>query len=242
MARPERNNVDYFPFLCKEGKSMYYIEERYGNDGFATWIKILRQLAVTDYHYLNLFSKIELMFLASKCKISEDVLIAIINDLCELGEFDRELWAENRILFSEKFINHISDAYMKRNNKCITLEGLLHLLDSLGVRKLGKFPLKDPVNPQSKEEYTKEKKTKVEYTPTFEENFDSAFDEITLENYKMVFKGVDIQQELNHFRLKCNNDQASYHSRDPSSLRTAFQYQLKQAKPKKSLKPLHDLK
>ena len=43
MARPERNNVDYFPFLCKEGKAMFYIEQKYGNDGYATWIKLLRQ-------------------------------------------------------------------------------------------------------------------------------------------------------------------------------------------------------
>ena len=33
MARPERNNVDYFPFLCKEGKAMYYIEKKYKNKG-----------------------------------------------------------------------------------------------------------------------------------------------------------------------------------------------------------------
>lgn len=33
MARPQRNNVDYFPFFCKEGKSMFYIEQKYGNDG-----------------------------------------------------------------------------------------------------------------------------------------------------------------------------------------------------------------
>lgn len=53
MARPERNNVDYFPFICKEGKAMYYIEQKYNNDGYATWVKLLRQLAVTNYHFLN---------------------------------------------------------------------------------------------------------------------------------------------------------------------------------------------
>jgi len=155
VARPERNNVDYFPFLCKEGKTMYYIEEKYRNDGFATWIKILRQLAVTDYHYLNLSNKVDVMFLSSKCKVSEDVLIAIINDLAEMGEFELNLWKESRVLFSVKFIDHISDAYLKRNNKCITLPGLLTLLDSLGVRKLGKSKPKGDVNPQSKVDYSK---------------------------------------------------------------------------------------
>ena len=27
MARPERNTVDYFPFMCDEGKKMFYIEK-----------------------------------------------------------------------------------------------------------------------------------------------------------------------------------------------------------------------
>lgn len=161
MARPERNNVDYFPFLCKEGKSMYYIEEKYKNDGFATWIKILRQLAVTDYHYLNLSQKTDRMFLSSKCKVSEEVLEAIINDLVELGEFESDLWLENKIIFSTKFIAHIEDAYDKRKTKCITLPGLLTLLDSLGIRKLSKSTLKGSDNTQSKVKETKEDKSKV---------------------------------------------------------------------------------
>lgn len=164
MARPERNNVDYFPFICKEGKTMYYIEEKYGNDGFATWIKILRQMAVTDYHFLSLSKKVDVMFLSSKCKVSEQVLISIIDDLAEMGEFEHDLWFESKVLFSVKFIDHIKDAYIKRNNKCITLEGLLTLLSSLGIRKLGKVKSKVPVNPQTKVNYTKEDKSKEEQT------------------------------------------------------------------------------
>jgi uncharacterized protein DUF4373 len=161
MARPERNNVDYFPFICKEGKTMYYIEDKYKNDGFATWIKILRQLAVTDYHYLNLSNRVDIMFLSSKCKVSEDVLISIINDLCDMGEFEPDLWHESRILFSVKFVAHIEDAYEKRKTKCISLPGLLTLLDSLGIRKLNKLPLKGDDNTQSKVKESKVKESKV---------------------------------------------------------------------------------
>ena len=45
MARPQRNNVDYFPFYCEEGNKMFYLEETYGNDGFAVFVKLLRELA-----------------------------------------------------------------------------------------------------------------------------------------------------------------------------------------------------
>lgn len=163
MARPQRNNVDYFPHLCKEGKSMFYIEKKYGNDGYATWMKTLRQLAVTNYHYLNLKDETEVMFLASKCNIEEEKLKSILTDLAKLGEINRELWEDDSIVYSEKFIETIEDAYAKRNNNPLDLEGLLQHLHSLGIRKLELTPSKGDENTQSKEEYSKEEKNKEEY-------------------------------------------------------------------------------
>lgn len=140
---------------------MFCIEQKYGNDGYAVWIKILRQLAVTNYHYLNLSDQAEFMFLSSKCRVSELMLENIINDLCKLGEFHAELWAENRILFNEKFVSTIQDAYNKRNSNCITLPGLFHLLSSLGVLKTQLPVKKDSHNPQSKIKESKGKEREV---------------------------------------------------------------------------------
>lgn len=161
MARPERTTVDYFPFLCKEGKAMYYIENKYGNDGYATWVKILRELAVTSNHYLHL-DNLQLMYLSTKCRISEEKLEMIISDLCKLGEFTEELWSEARVIWSEKFIEHIKDAYKKRNNKCITLSGLRTLLLDYGILKHGNSILEASGNTQSKVKKIKEKKSKEE--------------------------------------------------------------------------------
>lgn len=138
MARPEKNNVDYFPFFCKEGKSMFYIEQKYGNDGFATWVKILRELAVTDFHYLNLSDEINMMYLSAKCRVDKSVLEIIINDLVKLGQFDAELWELYQVIFSEKFVDSIADAYKKRNNSVICKKALLLLLQGKSIRKLDK--------------------------------------------------------------------------------------------------------
>ncbi len=124
MARPQRNNVDYFPFLCDEGNKMFYLEETYGNDGFAVFVKLLRELAKTDYHYLDLSKNTTRMFLSAKCKVSKDILEAIINDLVELEKFDVQLWKENSIVWCQDFIDSIQDAYSKRSNKCIDKKGL----------------------------------------------------------------------------------------------------------------------
>ena len=162
MARPERNNIDYFPFFCEEGKKMFYIEETYGNDGFSTFIKLLRELAKTDYHYLDLSKGTTIMFLSAKCKISKDLLLAIINDLVELGKFNEMLWTENRVIWCQDFVDSIQDAYKKRNNKCISFEGLLLLLEGLGVRKPSKSTTTVPVKPQSKVKESKVEESRVD--------------------------------------------------------------------------------
>jgi len=163
MARPERNNVDYFPFICEEGKKMYYIEEMYGNDGFATFVKILRELAKADFHFLDLSKDTTMMFLSAKCKVNLERLKLIINDLVVLGKFDKMLWDENSIIWCQDFIDSIQDAYLRRNNNCITYDGLLIHLISLGVRKKNKCKFKVCNNTQSKVEDIKEDKNKVEY-------------------------------------------------------------------------------
>lgn len=149
MARPQRNNVDYFPFICEEGNKMFYIEQTYGNDGFATFVKLLRELAKSDFHYLNLSKPSTMMYLSAKCKISTETLENIIRDLVDLGKFHRLLWEENKVVWCQDFIDSISDAYTKRKNECIDLPGLLVLLDGLGVRKLSKEPIKGVDNTQS---------------------------------------------------------------------------------------------
>lgn len=160
MARPEKTTVEYFPFYCDEGKKMFYIEENYGNDGFATFIKILRELAKSDLHYLNLSKTTTIMFLSAKCKVSKNKLESIIQDLVDLEKFDKLLWEENKIIWCQDFVDSIQDAYIKRKNKCITYQGLLaHLLD-LGIRKPSKCTLSGDGNTQRKEKERKVKESK----------------------------------------------------------------------------------
>jgi hypothetical protein len=141
MARPQKNNVEYFPHYISDGKKMFYIEQKYGNDGYASWFKLLETLAKTDNHWINLNEETELMFLASKCRISEQTLIYLLDDLSKLDQINSEMWAV-KIVWSDKFIDSISDAYAKRSNQCLSIEGLrLHLR---GLRIL-----KGDVKPQS---------------------------------------------------------------------------------------------
>ena len=154
MARPERRNVDYFPHYLSEGKKMYLIEHKYGNDGYAVWFKLLETLATTNDHWLNLNDETNVMFMSAKCRVSEDVLFNILEDLSKLGEISSLLW-KDKVVWSDKFIESIQDAYSRRNNKCMQLDSLCQHLSSLGIHKPSNCTLKGSKKPQSKVEEIK---------------------------------------------------------------------------------------
>lgn len=203
MARPERNNVDYFPFFCEEGNKMFYLEETYGNDGFATFVKLLRELAKTDFHYLNLSKPSTMMYLSAKCKVSKEVLESIINDLVDLGKFDPMLWKESKVVWCQDFIDSVQDAYKKRNNKCITFDGLLILLNSLGIRKQGLGVSKGDGNPQRKEKKSKEEESKEKY-----EDRKLKFSQ-TLEPYLPIY-GKDFLNEFYRYWTEPNKSNTKF--------------------------------
>jgi hypothetical protein len=164
MARPQRNTVDYYPHMVGDGKKMFFIEKKYGNDGYSTWHKILEKLCATDNHFLNLNQEEEIMYLAAKCNVSEEVLLSIISDVTKMGSFDRELW-EHKIIWCQQLVDSIQDAYNKRTNNCITLLGLRELLTDLGILKLHQCEKSELVNPQSRVEESKVKKSRELLVP-----------------------------------------------------------------------------
>lgn len=177
MARPQRHNVDYFPHYISDGKKMFIIESKFGNDGYASWFKILETLAKTDNHWIDLKDESNLMFLSAKCRIKEETLLELIDAVVKLGEIDGQLWKEQKVIWCQKFVDSVEDAYRKRNNQCITKEGLIAVLRGLG-RNIGRLGRSEGgENPQSKGEETKPKETKPKET---EEDFDFLDDEIDL--------------------------------------------------------------
>ncbi|GAG62547.1 unnamed protein product [marine sediment metagenome] len=111
---------------------MYYLRNKFKNDGYTVWFMLLENLGKAEYHYLDLKEETQLMYLSSEFMITENLLIEIIEALVKLGEFDKDLWQNESILFNEKYIDSISDAYKKRNNDCINKKSLLLLLSSKG--------------------------------------------------------------------------------------------------------------
>jgi hypothetical protein len=172
MARPPRNTVDYFPHPVIHGKKMSYLRSKYGNDAYVVWFMSLEQLGRAEYHFLDLQDEVQLMYLSSELKVTQEILLEVIDVLVKFDEFDSALW-KHRILFNQKYVDSIADAYKKRNNDCINKEVLINLLVSkgrlkvplrnpkqgLGIPNEGMGNLKGVENPQSKVEKSKLKKS-----------------------------------------------------------------------------------
>ncbi len=129
MGRDHKKTVEFYPHFIGDGKKMFTIQTAYGNDGYATWNKLIELLAKTDNHFLDLSEESELMFVASYCHVSTELLLRIVNDICKLKEIDKELW-ENQIIWNQKFIESIQSAYAKRKNPCITRDQLVSMFIS----------------------------------------------------------------------------------------------------------------
>lgn len=136
MARSQRTNVDFFLHKCSHGKRMKYLENEYGNDGYAVWFKLLEQLGKADHHFLHLENDMDVLLLADFClpsldplkkqlyKTREDLLIIIISDMVKLGIFHRELWEKYKIIWCPEFIDSIKYVYEKREGTLPSLEAI----------------------------------------------------------------------------------------------------------------------
>lgn len=176
MTRPRKQTVDYFPHCCSHKSTMYILEQRYGNDGYAFWFKLLELLGSTEGHYLDMNDEIAWEFLQAKTRLSPVGCEDILNLLSRVNAIDPELWSR-RVIWSQNFIENVSDVYKNRKaqvpQKPSHLSFLLPEKEFLSVEKgllpVGyeqlsreddisgdNYPLPTRRYPQSKVKYSKE--------------------------------------------------------------------------------------
>lgn len=117
MGRPPKTGVDYFPHMVKHGETMFVLEEVFGNDGYATWFKILETLGTKEGHFINCQNGgSSWEYLKAKTRLDDDKLTQIINLLAKLSAIDPELWS-NKIIWCQHFVDGIEVCYKKRRTE-----------------------------------------------------------------------------------------------------------------------------
>lgn len=113
MARPQKAVVDYFPHYVKRGKTILALESRFGNDGYAFWFKLLEILGETENHYFDCNNPANMEYLLAITKVSEETASNILDLLARVDAIDRDLWQE-KIIWSQNFVDGVKDAYKRR--------------------------------------------------------------------------------------------------------------------------------
>lgn len=156
MGRGEKKTVDYFPHKISHGRRMYIIERKFGNDGYATWFKLLEQLGRSEHHYIDLSQDNQDLYLQSVFRIDADTFNQLMTLFCDLEIIESDMYLTHRILFSQEFVQSINEAYKRRNNKLLYKYDLCQHLN-IELEGIDKDRYK---NPHIKENKTKENKTK----------------------------------------------------------------------------------
>ena len=162
MARPEKNTVDYFPHYVNSGKTLFTVEQRFGNDGYAFLFKILEILGKTENHFIDCRKPADYEYLLAITKVSRDKAEEIMELLTTLGTFDSDMWAQ-RIIFSENFINNLQSVYERRKRKCMLKQDLCKHLSIKCKQKPASKTLPSAEIPQSKVKKSIGEESKEEY-------------------------------------------------------------------------------
>lgn len=219
MARPIKNNADYFPHDAdmRNDPKVKAIRRKFGIEGYGIYCMTIEYLSDSDFFVAEIgVLGIELMagdFDIDPKKLKEVIDYCISIDLFQVDNYE---------LSCKSLDNRLESLLSKRKRDRIGV------IDDDNTQSKGK---------ESKGNERKEKKSKGEELVPFDELFIRAFDEITCERLQMTFKNIpDLGRELQMFRTKCDNAPDDYHRRDVAGLRLAFQYQLKNYKNGKSTK------
>ena len=116
MARPEKNTVEYFPHYVNSGKTLYTLEKRYGNDGYAFLFKVLETLGKSENHFIDCRNPADWEFLLAKTHQKDtETVKSMLETLVLLGAIDAELY-NNGIIWCQNFVDRVADAYNRTEN------------------------------------------------------------------------------------------------------------------------------
>lgn len=158
MSRPGKQTVDYFPHDAgaSNGKTMYILQNRYGNNGYAFWFKLLEILAATEGHYYSYASPADWQFLLAKTAVPAQDATQILETLADVGAIDKELY-EHKILWVQKFVDNLDTVYKRRKIDGIAVPRPEKPVLNANIKLIDddNKPVSDSINRQSKVDESK---------------------------------------------------------------------------------------
>jgi hypothetical protein len=163
VARPKKQTIEYFPHYVNHHKTIFVLESKFGNDGYAFWFKLLELLGSTNGMFYDCNNVAEWEFLLAKTHVNNETANNILNTLSDLDAIDAELW-ESGIIWVSNLVENVRDAF-KRRLSDMPQKPLLHTetpgQGSLCIQKPSESEDTADINRESKLKESKVKETKT---------------------------------------------------------------------------------
>lgn len=213
--RHESKNVEYFPCYCKDGKVLYILESRWGNNGWAFFYKLWKRLGDSDFHYIDLRPLDNWEYFRAKMGVSDAETTEILDKLAEMKVIDPEMWS-HRIIWSDSFVESVSDVWMKRKGKIPQKPSFLIQKQEFPERKSAETIISVAEVHKGKDSIVKNRKVKNICKTSMPDNFTVS------EKVKSWAseKGFDrLDEHLEAFKLSCESRGYKYTNWDAAFMR-----------------------
>ncbi len=116
MARPSKKNCDYFSHFTEHSRDLFYLERKYGTDGYYFFYTLREFICNCDDIYYQIVSENDADYLYKTFAIDKIEVKKMLDDSADNGIIDYKLWYEAKIIWQDELSNILHDAWKGRKN------------------------------------------------------------------------------------------------------------------------------
>lgn len=210
-GRAKKIGVDYFSHdttASGNSKTIFTLESKFGNDGYAFWFKLLEILGMQEGHFYDCSKESNWLFLVAKTRVSEISATEILNILAKMDAIDAKLWSRG-VIWSQNYVDRLTELYRKRGIKPPERPVFADFCDgnamSDGVSgaESTQSKVKDSKGKDNKDLLSNREKTttpKTEFLLPMKDKSEYAISQEQANDWANLYPAVDVLQELKKMR------------------------------------------
>ena len=117
MPRGLKNNVEFFYHRCAPNKVVRLIKRKFGVIGYAFYYQLRELLGDAKHHNYVLKNELDWQDFLTIMEMDEDKANEIIEFLIKVEELDKNLWENEKRLYSQNFVDRLAPVYAKRKSE-----------------------------------------------------------------------------------------------------------------------------
>ena len=165
MARPAKRNCDYFSHFATDSKDLYFIETRFGVEGYYFYYRLREFLCQCDDITYRIEYEADLEYLYRYFALDKAKVEEMLAACADNGIIDHNLWYNAKIIWQDDLAAILKDAWKGRKTPppekpIVEIENKLRVSNAINPVSSHINPVSNPINTQIKGNETKLNKNK----------------------------------------------------------------------------------